>query len=283
MVKVFKLINLFSFMNIEQEVKNTIKQYNLCKKSDKIIVALSGGKDSTSILYILNKLGYNIHGLMIDLNLGQWSKIHNNNMINLCKELGVELTIVDLKKELGQGICFIKSVLKQKKNLTGCSVCGTIKRWILNKWAKKLGGDKLVTGHNLDDETQNVLMNFLKGNILLGVNSSPATGGKSIDGFVQRVKPLFFVPEDEIREYAKKQEFKILYDRCPCAFGTYRVETRGWTDKIATNQKTKIVKEFQNIVPKLRIDNKVEIKQCKKCGEPSRKDFCNYCEMLDGI
>ena len=115
-------------MNIEKEVMLTIKRYNLFRHKDKVVVALSGGKDSTSVLYILKKLEYNVEGLMIDLDLGQWSKIHREKMIAFCEELGVSLTIVDLKKEVGQGICFIKNVLKKQKNLTGCTVCGIIKR-----------------------------------------------------------------------------------------------------------------------------------------------------------
>jgi len=267
-------------MNIENEVMLTIKRYNLFRHKDKVVVALSGGKDSTSVLYILKKLEYNVEGLMIDLDLGQWSKIHREKMIAFCEELGVSLTIVDLKKEVGQGICFIKNVLKKQKNLTGCTVCGIIKRWILNKWAKKLGADRLVTGHNLDDEAQNVLMNFLKGNVLLGVNSSPATGGASVEGFAQRVKPLFFVPESEIRKYAKQKRFDILYDKCPCAFGTYRVETREWMDNISDKEKLKIVENFQKLVPGLREENLREMRKCKVCGEPSRGDVCNACKIF---
>jgi uncharacterized protein (TIGR00269 family) len=217
---------------------------------------------------------------MIDLGLGEWSKTHNEKMKAFCEQINVELTIVDLKKEIGQGICFIKSVLKKQKNLSGCTVCGIIKRWILNKWAKKLSATKLVTGHNLDDETQNVLMNFLKGNVLLGINSSPATGGKEVVGFAQRVKPLFFIPESEIRAYAQKNNFDILYDKCPCAFGTYRVDTREWMKNITNKEKIRIVKNFQKLIPKLRKENIREIKICKECGEPSRGDICNACKIF---
>jgi len=267
-------------MDIEKQVKETIEKYGLIVKDEKVIVALSGGKDSTSVMYILKKLGYNVHGLLIDLYLGEWSKTHNKNMEAFCKEIGVPLTIVDLKKELGQGICFIKAVLKKQRNLTGCTVCGITKRWILNKWAKKLGGDKLVTGHNLDDETQNVLMNFLKGNVFLGVNASPATGGKPIEGFAQRIKPFFFTPESEIRKYAKKKNFKILYDKCPCAFGTYRVETREWMDVLSDEDKLKIVENFQEIIPNLRKKDQRKIITCSVCKEPSKKQICNACEIF---
>ncbi len=272
-------------MDIEKEVANTVEKYNLITKKDKVVVALSGGKDSTSVVYILKKLGYNVHGLMIDLYLGKWSDIHRDNMTKFCKENDIPLTVVDLKKELGQGICFIKSVLKEKKNLTGCTVCGITKRWILNKWAKKLNADVIATGHNLDDEAQNVLMNFLKGNILLGTNSAPATGDGSgnDNGFVQRIKPLFFTPENEIRNYSKKKGFEILYDKCPCAFGTYRVDTREWMEEISDEKKLSIVKNFQKLIPSLRKENPREMKKCKKCGEPSSGELCKFCEIVSNL
>ena len=270
-------------MDIEKEIIKTIEKYKLLKKSDKVVVALSGGKDSTSVIYILKKLGYDVHGLMIDLYLGSWSEIHKGNMIRFCEGQNIPLTVVDMKKEIGQGICFIKAVLKKQKNLTGCTVCGIIKKWILNKWAKKMGADKIVTGHNLDDEAQNVLMNFLKGNVLLGINSSPATGGKSVDGFVQRVKPLFFVAESDIRTYAKSKKFDILYDKCPCSFETYRSDTRNWLDNISDKEKLAIVENFQKIVPRLRSGNVREMKVCKKCGEPASSEVCNFCKIMGSL
>ncbi len=270
-------------MNIERRVKETIKKYRMFSKKDKILVALSGGKDSTSILFILKKLNYDVSGLMIDLYLGEWSKIHRKNMESFCKEFKIPFHLVDLRKEIGQGICFIKSVLKREKNLTGCTVCGITKRWILNKWAKKLKADVLVTGHNLDDECQTILMNFLKGNIYLGINSHPITGEKKVEGFVQRVKPFFFVPESEIKKYALEKNFKILYDRCPCAIGTYRVETRSWLKNISDKEKKLIVKNWIKILPKLKKKKNLEFKKCKICGDPSRGEICRACEIFNVI
>jgi uncharacterized protein (TIGR00269 family) len=287
-------------MDIEKEVARTIRKYELINEGDKVVVALSGGKDSTSVLYILKKLGYDVEGLMIDLYLGEWSEIHKRNMTRFCDANEIPLTVVDLKEEMGQGICFIKAVLKKRKGLTGCSVCGTVKRWVLNKWARKLGADKLVTGHNLDDEAQNVLMNFLKGNVLLGARSAPMTGGGGVEAargipskvgtskevpflsgrFVQRVKPLFFVPESEIRKYTEKKGFEILYDRCPCAFGTYRVETRDWMSNISDGEKLKIVEGFQDL--DLKVEGK-ELKKCRECGEPSSGEVCNFCGIVGCI
>lgn len=278
---------------LEKKVKQTIDKYNLLNKKDKVVVALSGGKDSTSVLYILHKLGYNVSGFMIDLHLGEWSKKNRENVEGFCSELGIDLHIYDMKKELGQGICFIKQIVKEKKNLTGCSVCGIMKKWIINKEAKRLKADKLVTGHNLDDECQTVLMNFLKGNVYLGANSSPATNQGNQEGvnsnklFVQRVKPLFFIAESDIRKYSKAMKFPVLYERCPCAFGTYRVETRAWMDLLSDKEKLKVVESWQEMIPELKEveasssgRSQNEVRRCSVCGEGSNKEVCNACEIF---
>jgi len=270
-------------MDVEDKVTETIKKYRLIKKSDKVVVALSGGKDSTSVIYILKKLGYDVHGLMIDLYLGEWSEIHKKNMTKFCLEQDIPLTVVDLKKEIGQGICFVKAVLAKKKGMTGCTVCGIIKKWVLNRWARELGADVIVTGHNLDDEAQNVLMNYLKGNVALGAGMGPATGNGKGEGFVQRVKPLFFVPEGEVRKYAKMMKFDILYDRCPCAFGTYRVDTREWmVGALKDSEKLKVVVGFMDVAEKLKVDGR-KVRKCVKCGEVSRGEVCKFCEIVSDI
>lgn len=280
---------LFYCMEIEGTVADTIKKYKLIRKGDKVVVALSGGKDSTSVLYILKKLGYDVSGLMIDLYLGEWSEIHKKNMTRFCSDNDIPLTVVDLKKEIGQGICFVKAVLKKKKGMTGCTVCGVIKRWVMNRHARKMGADVLVTGHNLDDEAQNVLMNYLKGSLSLGARLAPATGGgKRVAGsgelsFVQRVKPLFFVPEAEILRYAKGKGFDILYDKCPCAFGTYRVDTREWMrENMTDEEKRKVVDGFMAQSAGIR-DLELGVREageCEKCGEVCRGRVCKFCEIV---
>jgi tRNA(Ile)-lysidine synthase TilS/MesJ len=235
-------------MNIEKKVIETIKKYKLLNKREKIAVALSGGKDSTTVLYLLHKLGYNVFALMIDLELGEWSRKNKQNMQEFCDENNIALYIVNLREELGKGISIIKSILKQQENLTACYVCGVIKKYILNKYAKKLKADKIATGHNLDDECQTVLMNFLKGNIYLGINSGPATGqGKSFS-FTQRVKPLFFIPESEVKKYSKIKKFPVVYEKCPCAFESYRIKTRKWLENLSNKKKSRIVKNFQKLI-----------------------------------
>lgn len=265
-------------MDIEKEITKTIKKYNLIEKGEKIIVALSGGKDSVTVLYVLNKLGYNPEALMIDLKIGEQSDAHRKNMEEFCRENKIPLHFIDFEKELKCNLNEVDKFLK-KKNLTRCTLCGVSKRWLLNKFAKDMGADKLVTGHNLDDETQNVLMNFLKGNIFLGINSSPIS--EEVDGgFVRKIKPLFFIPEEEVRKYSLKNKFKLIYDPCPYARDTYRIIVRKWMASLSDEQKKKIVSNFQDLIPSLKKKQNSSARICKICGEPSSGEVCKYCELV---
>ncbi len=269
-------------MDIEKKVFETIKKYRLLSKKDKIAVALSGGKDSFTVLYLLKKFKYDIFGLMVDLGVNSWSETNLKNTEKFCKDLGVELVVVNLKKETGKDMNFLKKVA-EKKQLSMCAVCGVVRKWILNKKAKELGADKIVTGHNLDDECENILMNFLKGNILLGINSGVKSWkfeGKD-EGFVQRIKPLFFIPEREIEKFSKRKKFQVLYKKCPYASETYRIVVRNWMKVLSDREKLRIVENFQKLIPRLQ-KNRPEIKRCRICGEPASQEVCQACKILFG-
>ena len=280
-----KLADIQFIKKFESNIAKTVKKYNLIEKKDKVIVACSGGKDSTTVLYLLHKLGYNPQALFIDLGMGEWSDVNMENVKKFCKELGVKLHIITMKKETGCSMCYIKSVIQSKYKLSQCIICGIIKRWILNKKARELGMTKIATGHNLDDEAQNVIMNWMKGNMKLSLNLGPKTGTISDKKFVLRIKPLYFTIEKDVENYSKLMNFSVQYKRCPCAYGTYRVDLRAILDKMKNGREIKIniVNNFLKMLPNmrnlLRADN--ELKYCRVCGEPARQDTCNRCKLME--
>jgi len=244
---------------------------------------VSGGKDSTSCLYILNKEGYNVEALHINLHLGKYSEDCLKNLRKFCKENKIKLHIVDIKKEFGAGMCYIRSIVQEKSNISNCMVCGIIKKWILNKEARKLKAKKIVTGHNLDDEAQTVIMNFLQGNLMLSIGSGPKTGIVKNKKFVRRIKPLFFISEKDIRKYSKFKKLPVVYEKCPCAIASLRINTRAFLEKKSEREKLNIVNNFLKILPRLKEKANINSKiiYCKKCGEPSRNEICKKCSILN--
>ncbi len=262
----------------EIQVEQTLSKMNLSKK-EKILVAVSGGKDSATTAYLLKKFGYNIEGFHIDLKIGDYSDRCRKATEELCKNLKIKLHIYDMKKEMGSGMCYLRSAVQSKKNLKNCAVCGVIKKWILNKEVRKLKADKIATGHNLDDEAQTFLMNILKGSPQLSSNTGAITKNIPDKKFVPRIKPLFYISEDEIRKYSKEKKLPVVYDKCPCALDSYRIQIRKFLNTLSEKEKQNIIRNFERIEEKIRKENS-KIKYCEICGEPSRKNICKRCELM---
>lgn len=270
---------------IENKVSDCISKYKLIDKDDKVIVASSGGKDSTTVLYLLNRLGYDVDALMVDLLIGTWTSKNLENCREFCKDHGIKLHVVDIRKELGYSICYIKSGIQEKMKLSNCMICGVIKRWLLNRKAREFGATKLATGHNLDDEAETVIMNLFTGNPELSIRMGPGTGVISDEKIVQRIKPLYFCTNEEVRKYSEAMGFPVLYEPCPCSIGAFRRDVRKEIARFEEHGpeiKMNIVRNFLEMLPMLRENFKStsKLKYCNICGEPSRNDTCKMCELM---
>ncbi len=269
-------------MNIETNVKQTLKKIKLSKK-DKILVALSGGKDSTVTAYLLKKFGYNIEGFHINLGMGNYSENCLNAVKKLCEQLGIKLHLYDIKKEMGGSMCYIRTSIQGShgKGLKNCAICGVIKKWIMNKEARKLKTDKIATGHNLDDEAQTFFMNILKGSPQLSANSGAITQNTKDKKFITRIKPLFYAAENDIREYSKKMKLPVVYEHCPCALDSYRIQIREFMNTLETREKENIMKNFDKLFPLIqKLKKEEKLKYCEICGEPSRNRICRMCQLV---
>ena len=271
----------------EARVNQTLQKYNLLSKKDKVLVAVSGGKDSMTVLYLLKKLGYNVSALHINLEMGKWSQDNLNNVKKFCRQLKIPLHVYSVRKEFGRSMCSIKSIVKANAKLQDCTICGILRRWLINKKARRLGADKVATGHNLDDAAQTVLMNYFKGNLIIGMKEGPKVGIIEDKKFVQRIKPLYFIPEKDIENYSRAMNFPVLYERCPCVVGAYRHQIRKMLDVLESDNpkiKENIVKSFLKVIPELKKKNQTkEILYCKLCHEPSRNDICKACKIMEKI
>ena len=271
------------FINyFERKVYKTVTKYKMIEHGDKIGVGLSGGKDSTTCLYLLQKFFENtIMAIAVDEGIHDYRDKTLDEARNFCKEHDIPLVITSYKKEFG----FTLDEYLKKHKINPCSVCGVLRRYLLNKSARRLKVDKLATGHNLDDEAQSILMNQIKGNISLSAKLGPITGILMHEKFIPRIKPLYFMTEKETTVYSKVKQFNVSYNVCP-NFGENLRESIGQMlndlESKFTGTKQGIVNSFLDILPSLRKHYQhKKIGICSECGEPAAKDICRTCMLLE--
>lgn len=267
----------------EAKVLRTIRKYDMLGK-DKIIVAISGGKDSITTAFILNKIlskrGKQLEALLIDEGIANYRNETIEDAKKFCKDQNIKLHIITTKKEFKFGV---DEAIKKLK-INPCTICGTIRRYLLNKYARQLKADKIATGHNLDDEAQTILMNQFKGNIQLSAKLGPVTGAINNKKFIKRIKPLYFVTEKEVTIYTTLKKFQVRYNECPYAKDNFRSLVRDQLNDLEYQYpgiKNGIINSFLDILPQLRKTPKNKIIICESCQEPSARKTCSMCELLN--
>jgi len=256
------------------------KKYGKIEKNIKICVAISGGKDSLSCLHALKRLGYNIEALHINLGFPNISEKALETCKNFCKNVGVKLNVIDLKKDYGFSL---PELFEKNFNRATCKMCGTIRRYILNKFAFENGFDYIATGHNLSDITAQGI-NTILSNYFMGFRSLlPVANPIKEFKICGRLKPLFFITDDENKLYAKLNDINYLEDKCEYGL------------KSPLNILKKHLKELEDEIPGILrrlafsfISFGKFIEKCKGrsfgvceiCKYPSATNICDFCKIV---
>lgn len=261
-----------------RQVQKGIESQKLFGKQDKILVALSGGKDSLALMLELGEIGYNVTGLHIDLNISNSSAQARHKVEEFCRVHNLPLKIVDLAKE-GLAIHDVKKHIHRPI----CSVCGKIKRYYFNRIAVQEGFSALATGHNLDDEVSRLFSNTLRWDNDYLADQGPAL--EAANGFARKVKPFWRLTEFETANYAFLRSIEHHLAPCPYSGGASFSVLKGIMNRLEEAMPGRKLDFYQGFLAKgkkafMRHSQGENLAPCLECGSPtSSGDLCGICRI----
>jgi len=266
-----------------RQVERAIRKHTLFEPGERILVAVSGGKDSLALIHQLAAQGYDVTALHLDLGIPHSSGPAREIVTAFCAERGFALRVVD-PVEMGLAIPEVKAAVKRPI----CSVCGKIKRHYMNKIAHEEGYDVLATGHNLDDEVARLFANTLRWDRdFLGTQGPlmPGTGK-----FARKVKPLCRLSEFETAAYCFLHGLKHGTAPCPYSKGaSFTGHKKLWGDLEghSPGSKTAFYERFltngKPAFAHLAHQEREPLRDCGVCGAPSNLDLCGVCRIRDQL
>jgi cytoplasmic tRNA 2-thiolation protein 1 len=269
---------------IELEVHQTIINTNLFRRGECIAIGASGGKDSTVLIHLLNILnkkydyGINLHLLAVDEGIVGYRDDSLEAVKRNQAKYQLPLTIVSYNELYG----WTMDKIVQKIGMTNnCTYCGVFRRQALDKGAKIIGAEKIVTGHNADDIAETVLMNFLRGDhFRLGKCTEIVTGE---EGSLPRCKPLKYLYEKEIVLYAHYQKLDYFSTECLYSPNAYRGFAREFL-KDLERKRPRAVLDIIHSGEMLCVNSTPPEKMtCQRCGSVSSNTLCKACLLLDTL
>jgi uncharacterized protein (TIGR00269 family) len=275
---------------IPEQTEKFIKKYQMFTHEEKILVAVSGGKDSLSRWDILVRLGYKADGVYLGLGIDEDINYSHESQ-RLCEKFAAEhnlkLHVVDIEKEYGQSIPMLAQSSHRGYGKP-CAVCGLAKRHEMNRIARDLGYDVLATGHNLDDEAAVLFGNTLNWASEFLLRQGPVLPEKN--GLARKVKPLCRFYEREMTAYALLSGIEYIYEECPFAEGSKSIFYKETLNQLETTRPGAKLIFYLGFLEarksgELFIEKNVEagvLHDCPKCGQPtSTPDFCSFCRMIE--
>lgn len=270
--------------DLEARVFRTVRENAMIRDGDRVAVGLSGGKDSTALLLLLDKVvreytGVTLVAITVDEGIAGYRVETVNSAVNLAADLGIEHRVVSFPDLFGASL---DTFLKGKES-RACTVCGILRKKALATAARQAGANRIATGHNLNDEAQSVLMNVLRGDLSRLIRDS----GKETESFIPRIKPLQDISEKEIAVYLMVRDRWSDLPECPYTRYALRAEVRTMLSKLEYSYPgtmKRLIRSRKTLSSRLKkSDVQGSLQHCTQCGDPCSGELCQVCSLLPSL
>ncbi|RMF27561.1 MAG: TIGR00269 family protein [Chloroflexi bacterium] len=278
-----------------EQTARTIRRYKMFRRDERVLVAVSGGKDSLGLWDVLLRLGYQADGLYIDLGIttrfdysGQSFEKVEQFVETFWPE--AHLHVLDVNALYGATIPEAARISNRGRGKP-CSVCGLVKRHEMNRIAHEMGYDVLATGHNLDDEVAVLFSNVLHWQTGYLARQAPVLPA-SHPGLARKVKPLCRFYERETAAYALLRGIDYIYDECPHAVGSKTIaykELLAQLEAQSPGAKLQFYLSFlrakkEGLFATVQEREEERLHACERCGQPtSAPGLCAFCRLWDRV
>jgi tRNA(Ile)-lysidine synthase TilS/MesJ len=275
------------------QVERTITELSMLKRDDRVLVAVSGGKDSLALWDLLIELGHAADGLYIGLGIGGYSDDSGGYARRFAQDRSLALTEIDLRGAYDFDVPTAAAVTRR----VPCSACGLSKRHLFDRAAIDGGYDAVATGHNLDDEAAVLYGNVLRWQVPYLARQRPVLAGG--DGFPRKIKPLVRLTERETAAYCIIRGIDYQVEECPMASGNKHLgykESLNELERRSPGTKSafyfgfleRAVHRFDDgpppgaspgAPPVVDATEGPHLSRCQHCGAPAEGEVCAFCRL----
>ncbi len=271
----------------QEQTERAIRKYRMFSREERVLVAVSGGKDSLALWDVLLRLGYQAAGLYINLGIDGgfgYSALSFQKVEQfVAQHPQATLHVVDVAATYGESIPQTARRTLRGRNKP-CSVCGLIKRHEMNRIAREHGYDVLATGHNLDDEVAVLLSNTLHWQV--GYLSRQAPVLEERGGLARKVKPFCRLYERETAAYTLMRGIDYIYDECPYVEGSTTIFYKELLNRLEANSPGAKLQFYLGFLRARKEGlfreqaEQVALHPCSNCGQPTTApDLCAFCRL----
>ncbi len=265
-----------------RQVTKAIDDFAMLAPGQRVLVAVSGGKDSLALWDVLVELGFAAEGLYLGLGIGEYSEASAEVTRRFARQRDLVLHEVSLRDDHGFDVPTAAAATRR----VPCSSCGLSKRHLFNTEAISRGFEVVATGHNLDDEAAVLFGNTLRWDLDYLARQSPALPAR--EGFPKRIKPLMRLTERETAAWCLIRGIDYLVEECPMAEGNRHLGYKEALNRIeATSPGSKAafyLGFLDRMAPTLTEAHRAaqeDLGECQRCGAPTTGEVCAFCRLVD--